>query len=212
MTEAALREQMCRLGKSLFDRGYAVGGAGNLSLRLAGDTFLVTPTGSCLGRLEPESLSRIAANGTLLSGPRPTKEFGFHLELYRARPDAGAVVHLHSTYLTALACRRDLDRENAIRPFTPYYVMRVGSLPVIPYYRPGDPRIGRDLSELARHSDARAFLLASHGPVVLGADFDEAVGNAEELEETAKLWFLLRGEDIRYLTNDEITELRGRSS
>lgn len=210
MTEEALREQMCRLGTALFDRGYAVGGAGNLSLRLPGDAFLATPTGSCLGRLDPESLSRIAEDGTLLSGRRPTKEFAFHLDLYRARPEAGAVVHLHSTYLTALSCLEELDHDNAMRPFTPYYVMRVGSLPVIPYYRPGDPRIGRDLSELAGQTEAQAFLLASHGSVVLGSDFEEAVDNAEELEETAKLWFLLRGENIRYLTNDEVGELRRR--
>lgn len=208
MTEEALREQMCRLGKTLFDRGYAVGGAGNLSLRLPGGAFLATPTGSCLGRLEPETLSRIAEDGALLSGRRPTKEFAFHLDLYRARPDAGAVVHLHSTYLTALSCLDELAYDNAIRPFTPYFVMRIGSLPVVPYYRPGDPQIGRDLSELAGRSSAQAFLLASHGPVVLGADFEEAVDNAEELEETAKLWFLLRDENIRYLSEDEVAELR----
>ncbi|MEX0599298.1 MAG: aldolase [Rhodothermales bacterium] len=209
MTETELREQMCRLGRTLFDRGYAVGGAGNLSLRLPGDTYLVTPTGSCMGRLDAGSLSKIASDGTLLSGAKPTKEFAFHLDLYGARPGAGAVVHLHSTYLTALSCRRDLDYDNAIRPFTPYFVMRIGELPVVPYYRPGDPRIGRDLAELARTRDAEAFLLASHGPVVLGSNFEEAVDNAEELEETARLWFLLRDEDVRYLTDDEITELRG---
>lgn len=208
MTEADLREQMCRLGAALYGRGLAVGGAGNLSLRLPDDTYLVTPTGSCLGRLRSDSLSKITADGTLVGGERPTKEFAFHLDLYRACPRAGAVVHLHSTYLTALSCRRDLNVENAIRPFTPYYVMRIGTLPVVPYYRPGDPRIGRDLAALARTTAAEAFLLASHGPVVLGADFEEAVDNAEELEETAKLWFLLRGEDVRYLNDDEIAELR----
>lgn len=208
MTEDELRDQMCRLGKSLYDRGYAVGGAGNLSARLPDGTFLVTPTGSSLGRLQAASLSKISADGTLVSGSRPTKEFAFHLDLYEARPAAGAVVHLHSTYLTALSCRRDLDFENAVRPFTPYFVMRIGSLPAVPYYRPGDPRIGRDLSDLAGESDARAFLLASHGPVVLGGTFEEAVDNAEELEETAKLWFLLRDEDVRYLTDEEIAELR----
>lgn len=208
MKEFELREQMCRLAGTLFARGYAVGGAGNLSLRLPDSTFLVTPTGSSMGRLEPESLSKISGDGTLLSGPKPTKEFGFHLELYRARPDAGAVVHLHSTYLTALSCRQDLDPDHAIRPFTPYFVMRIGELPVVPYYRPGDPRIGRDLAKLARTRDAEAFLLASHGPVVLGRDFEAAVDNAEELEETARLWFLLRDENVRYLTDDEISELR----
>lgn len=208
MSEALLRERLCRLGRSLFDRGYAVGGAGNLSLRLPDDTYLVTPTGSSLGRLEPETLSKITSDGRLVGGKKPTKEFAFHLDLYRARPDTGAVVHLHSTYLTALSCRTDLDSQNAIRPFTPYYVMRVGSLPVAPYVRPGDARIGEELVRLAERSDARAFLLANHGPVVLGGDIDEAVDNAEELEETARLWFLLRGDDVRYLTEEEIAELR----
>lgn len=208
MTEAALRERMCRLGGTLFNRGYAVGGAGNLSLQLPDGGFLVTPTGSCLGRLDPATLSRMAADGTHVGGDKPSKEFAFHHALYRVRPQAGAVVHLHSTYLTALSCRRNLDTENAIRAFTPYYVMRIGELPVIPYYRPGDPRIARDLAELAGRTTTQAFLLASHGPVVLGRDIEEAVDNAEELEETARLVFLLRGEDVRYLTGDEIAELR----
>ncbi len=209
MTEVTQRERMCRHGESLFSRRYAVGGAGNLSVRLADDCFLVTPTGSCLGRLEPEAIVKIHADGTLISGEKPSKEFTFHLSLYRARPAAGAIVHLHSTYLTALSCRRNLDPANAIRPFTPYYVMRIGSLPVVSYYRPGDPRIGRDLETLAQESSSNAFLLASHGPVVLGRDIDDAVDNAEELEETAKLLFLLRGEDIRYLADDEVAELGG---
>lgn len=208
MTEASLRERMCRLGEALFNRSYAVGGAGNLSIRLPDESFLVTPTGSCLGRLEPEAISKIGADGTLISGEKPSKEFVFHLGLYRARPEAGAIVHLHSTYLTALSCRSRLDPVNAIRPFTPYYVMRIGTLPVVPYYRPGDPRIGHDLEKLAQEHDTQAFLLASHGPVVLGRDIDDAVNNAEELEETAKLLFLLRGEDIHYLTEDEVAELR----
>lgn len=208
MTEAVLRKRMCRLGEGLFSRNYVAGGAGNLSIRLPDDFFLVTPTGSCLGRLEPEDITKIRADGTHVSGGQPSKEFEFHLSLYRARSEAGAVVHLHSTYLTALSCLRDLDRTNAIRPFTPYFVMRIGSLPVVPYYRPGDTRIGRDLEEQAGKSESQGFLLANHGPVVLGRDIDEAVDNAEELEETAKLYFLLRGENIRYLSEDDIAELR----
>lgn len=210
MNERELRDQMCRLARSLFDRGYAVGGAGNLSLRLPDGTFLVTPTGSSLGRLDPDGLSKISDGGELISGGKPTKEFSFHIELYRARPDAGAIVHLHSTYLTALSCRRNLDYDNALRPFTPYFVMRVRELPVVPYYKPGTAPIGRDLARLAsEHPEARAFLLASHGPVVLGSDFEDAVDNAEELEETARLWFILRGENVRYLSDDEIEDLRG---
>lgn len=209
MKEAKLREQMCRLGEALFDRRYATGGAGNLSIRLTDASFLVTPTGSCLGRLQPEEITKMHADGTHISGGKPSKEFTFHLSLYRARPEAGAVVHLHSAYLTALSCLRGLDPANAIQPFTPYFVMRIGTLPVVPYYRPGDPRIGRDLEVLARNTTSRGFLLANHGPVVLGRDLDQAVNNAEELEETAKLAFLLRGEDINYLSEDDIAELGG---
>ncbi|KAA5604257.1 aldolase [Roseospira marina] len=208
MSIGAYRERMCALGCSLFDRGLVAGGAGNISVRTAKDRILITPTGGNFGRMGPDDISEVDADGALLTGAKPSKELPFHLSLYRARPKTGAIVHLHSTYLTALACRQDLDYENALRPFTPYYVMRAGSLPVVPYYRPGDPRIGEDLEALARKTDARAFLLASHGPVVLGDTLEQAVDNAEELEETAKLAFLLRGERIRYLTDAEIAELR----
>lgn len=208
MTEAGLREKMRRLGAALYDRGYAVGGGGNLSLRLPGGGFLVTPTGSCLGRLDPETLSTIDASGKPVAGAKPSKEFVFHHAVYGARPDAGAIVHLHSTYLTALSCLENLDADNAIRPFTPYYVMRIGTLPVIPYFRPGSPRIAEALADFAARLPTKAFLLANHGPVVLGSDIEDAVSNAEELEETAKLVFLLRGEKLRYLTDAEIQELR----
>ena len=170
---------------------------------------MVTPTGSSLGRLSVDTLCVIEADGTLGSGPKPSKEFAFHRVLYDVRPEAGAIVHLHSSYLTALSCLQDVPRDNAIRPFTPYYFMRIGRMPVIPYYRPGSPDIGRDLAQAARETTAQAFLLASHGVVVLGRDIDDAVNNAEELEETAKLQFILRGEQIHYLTPDEISDLGG---
>jgi ribulose-5-phosphate 4-epimerase/fuculose-1-phosphate aldolase len=208
MSEVRLREKMCELGKALYDRGYSVGGGGNLSLKLPEGGFLVTPTGSCLGRLDPATLSTIDAAGKPVAGAKPSKEFVFHHAVYGARPDAGAIVHLHSTYLTALSCLETLDTANAIRPFTPYFVMRIGTLPVIPYYRPGSPKIAEALAALAPTVDTQAFLLANHGPVVLGSDIDDAVGNAEELEETAKLVFLLRGEKLRYLTDAEIQDLR----
>lgn len=208
MNHAALRRKMCELGKALYDRGYAVGGGGNLSLKLEDGGFLVTPTGSCLGRLDPETLSIIDAAGTPVAGAKPSKEFVFHRAVYGARPDAGAIVHLHSTYLTALSCLENLDTANAIRPFTPYFVMRIGPLPVIPYYRPGSPKIAEALAALAPTVKTNAFLLANHGPVVLGSDIEDAVSNAEELEETAKLVFLLRGEKLRYLTDAEIQDLR----
>lgn len=202
-------ERMVMLCKSLFDRGYSVGGAGNVSVRDPDGGFVVTPTGSCLGRLSPDALARIGADGTALPGPKPSKEFAFHRALYQVRPDAGAIVHLHSTWLTALSCLSDLPRDNAIRPFTPYYVMRIGHMPVIPYARPGSPQIGLDLAAVAKGSRAQAFLLASHGVVVLGRDIDDAVNNAEELEETAKLHFILRDATRHYLSDAEIAELHG---
>ncbi|MFM4703451.1 aldolase [Aeromonas bivalvium] len=206
MTEQALRDTMVMLGASLFARGYATGGAGNLSARLPDGTLIATPTGSCLGRLSAQSLSRVSMSGEHLGGDRPSKEVAFHLALYHNNPDCQAVVHLHCTHLTALSCLAGLDPANVIRPFTPYYVMRVGSLPLIPYYRPGDERIAEELGRRAR--DAGAFLLANHGPVVMGKNLVEAVNNMEELEETARLALLLHGQPIRYLSETDIAQLR----
>lgn len=206
MTEQALRDTMVMLGASLFQRGYATGGAGNLSALLPDGSLIATPTGSCLGRLSAERLSRVSLQGEHLDGDRPSKEVAFHLAIYHNNPDCRAVVHLHSTYLTALSCLDGLDPANVIRPFTPYYVMRVGQLPLIPYYKPGDERIAEELGQRAR--DGKAFLLANHGPVVMGQDLIDAVNNMEELEETARLALLLHGQPIRYLNEHEIDELR----
>ncbi len=206
MTDEQLRNQMVDMARSLFERGYATGGAGNLSLRLPDGNILATPTGSSLGRLQADDLSVVNMQGQHLYGLRPSKEVSFHLAIYHKKPDCHAVVHLHSTYLTALSCLKGLNQRNAIRPFTPYYVMRIGALPVIPYFKPGDPRIGEELAKLAPFH--RAFLLANHGSVVTGKDFLDAVDNAEELEETAKLRFLLQGSHVDYLTDQAIADLR----
>ena len=208
MTDLELKQQMVDLGRSFFERGYTVGGAGNLSVRLDDNRILVTPTGSSLGRLTVETLSVLDMQGNLLEGQKPSKESVFHLAIYQANPDCKAIVHLHSTYLTALSCLDGLDPDNAIRAFTPYYVMRVGKLPVIPYYRPGSPEIARELSKQA--NSGKAFLLANHGVVVTGGDLQDAVDNTEELEETAKLQFILQGQKIRYLTREEIKDLENR--
>lgn len=202
-------ERLVALCRSLFERGYSVGGAGNVSVRDAAGGFLVTPTGSSLGRLTVEALAVVGADGVPMPGPKPSKEFAFHRALYEVRPEAGAIVHLHSTWLTALSCLKDLPQDNALRPFTPYYVMRIGAMPVIPYSRPGSAQIGEDLARAARGSTAQAFLLASHGVVVLGRDIDDAVNNAEELEETAKLHFILKNHDRHWLTETQIAELGG---
>jgi ribulose-5-phosphate 4-epimerase/fuculose-1-phosphate aldolase len=201
------RSLLVALGLSLFARGYAVGGAGNISLRLPDGTILATPTNSCLGRLDPERLSLCGMDGAHNGGDAPTKELPLHLALYRARPECNAVVHLHATYVTALSCLADLDPVDALRPFAPYYVLKVGRLPVVPYYRPGAPELAVKAGACA--TIAPAFLLANHGCVVCGASLVEAVNAAEELEETAKLHFLLHSSSrpVRYLTDGEITEL-----
>ncbi|MFE8146928.1 aldolase [Brenneria goodwinii] len=204
--EQQARDEMVRLGASFFQRGYATGSAGNLSLLLDDGTLLATPTGSCLGELEADRLSKVSMSGEWISGDKPSKEISFHLSIYRNSQECKAIVHLHSTYLTAFSCLEGLDPQDAIKPFTPYVVMRVGQVPVVPYYCPGDARLGEDLAKLASHY--RAFLLANHGPVVTGKDLRAAADNMEELEETAKLIFILGDRRIRYLTAKEIAELR----
>ena len=208
LDEKQQKIDLVNLARSLFERGYSVGGAGNISVRLGNNRFLVTPTGSSLGRLKSDDLSVLDLDGNLLEGKKPSKESVFHLAMYQRNPECNAIVHLHSTYLTALSCLENLNPENAIRAFTPYYVMRVGKLPVIPYYRPGSPEIARELSE--RALDGKAFLLANHGVVVCGSDLFDAVDNCEELEETAQLMFILQAQPVRYLNDDEVNDLKNR--
>ncbi|WP_409075803.1 aldolase [Pantoea sp. C3] len=207
-SEQQARLEMVKLGASFFQRGYATGSAGNLSLLLEDGNLLATPTGSCLGELDGNRLSKVTLEGEWISGDKPSKEIAFHRALYLNNPDCKAVVHLHSHYLTALSCLQGLDSENCIRPFTPYVVMRVGDVPVVPYYKPGDQRLADDLAQLA--GKYRAFLLANHGPVVVGKSLREAADNTEELEETARLMFTLGDRAIRYLTDSEVAELRSR--
>lgn len=205
MGEAETRELLVQLGASLFARGYAVGSAGNISVRLD-DGFLITPTNSSLGRLAGQQISKLDIGFNHISGDRPSKEVFMHRAFYRARPDAGAVVHLHSTMATAIACLADADPLAPIPPLTPYFVMRIGkSLPLIPYYRPGDPTMEPAIHAAAK--DSRAVLLANHGPVVSGPNLIDAVYAAEELEEAARLALVLRGQAIRGLSNDQIDDL-----
>ncbi|MEF1310134.1 aldolase [Vibrio mytili] len=200
------RKQMVKYGLSLFQRGYATGGAGNLSILLDDGNVLATPTGACLGELNEGTLSVVTLDGAHLAGDPPSKEIDFHRQIYRANSKHKAVVHLHCTYLTALSCQKDLNTSDAIQAFTPYYVMRVGQLPVIPYYRPGAPQIAQDLAKLS--VDHNAILMANHGVTVMGTSLQAATYNLEELEETAKLRFILGEGNTRHLTSEEITELR----
>ena len=205
--ELELRERIALHGQSLFNRSYTCGSSGNISVRLP-DGILVTPTNSCLGRLDPERISKLTFEGELVSGDKPSKEAFLHLSMYRSRPDEHAIVHLHSTYSVAVSCLEDTPAADALPPITAYYIMRVGKLPMLPYYAPGDPELAAAVEESSK--TARALLLANHGPVVAGKDLDAAVYATEELEETARLHLMLRGERTRFLQPDQIAELKRR--
>ena len=204
--EREIRQQLVHYGASFYQRCYSVGSAGNMSVRLSDGTILASPTNSSLGQLDANRLSKVSIEGNQISGDKMSKEIPFHLALYRKRPDIHSVVHLHSPYLTALSCLKELDEHNVIHAFTPYYVMKVGHMPLIPYFKPGSQKIADALSEKAHLSNA--FLLRNHGPVVIGKTLKEAVHAMEELEETAKLVFILKNSPVRYLTDNEITELK----
>ncbi len=208
MTEEATRRLLAELAASLFARGLSVGSAGNISVRLD-DGYLITPTNSCLGRLDPAHISKLDASFAHVSGDPPSKEVFMHRAFYTARREAGAVVHLHSTMATAVACLPDADQANPIPPLTPYFVMRIGQhMPLVPYYRPGDPAMEPAIKQAA--AGARAVLLANHGPVVSGRTLTDAVYAAEELEEAAKLFLLLRGATPRLLTATQVDDLLRR--
>jgi ribulose-5-phosphate 4-epimerase/fuculose-1-phosphate aldolase len=213
MTEQQAREALVEHGRSLFLRGYSCGTSGNLSVRLAGGAgFLMTPTNVSLGSLAANALSRLDVNGRHVDGPAPTKEGWLHLAMYAARPQDHAVVHLHSTHAAALSCRTDLAPDNALPPLTPYVIMRVGRVALVPYSRPGDTGPAAAIRELA--AAHRAMLLANHGPVVAGRDLEAAVSAAEELEETARLFFLLEGRPHRPLSPEQVEDVQrvfGRS-
>lgn len=204
MSEAKIREELVMFSKSLFDRGYSVGSAGNISVAVE-DGILITPTNSCLGFLDPARIAKLDANGLHVSGDKPSKEVFLHRAFYQTRPNTGAVVHLHSTYATAVSCRSDIDPNDCIVPITPYVVMRVGQVRVLPYVKPGDPAMGTMIEELK--GTANAVLLANHGPVVAGADLRSAVFAAEELEETAKLMTILRNVPHNVLDGAQIADL-----
>jgi ribulose-5-phosphate 4-epimerase/fuculose-1-phosphate aldolase len=205
MNESALREHICECGKSLYDRGLATGSSGNISVRLD-DGWLLTPTNASLGHLDPARLAKLDWNGNLISGDPASKEAFLHRAMYEERSGAGAIVHLHSTYSAAVSCMSGLDACDCIPPLTAYFVMKIGKLPLIPYHRPGDPKLGDAIRGLAgKHS---AVLLANHGPVVSGRDLEAALYATEELEETAKLFLLLRGHNPRVLDAQQIEELR----
>lgn len=204
--EATLREEICTLARSLFERGYTHGATGNISARTPDGGLLVTPTGSAFGRLDPARLSRFDAHGQFLSGDKPTKEMPLHTAFYDTRgAKTGAVVHLHATHSTAISILPDIDPDDVLPPITAYQVMRLGKVQLLPYFRPGDPAMGEAVRGLA--GKRSAVLLAHHGPVVAAKDLRAAVEAAEELEETAKLTLLTRGLRPRLLTRDAIADI-----
>ncbi|MGE0312576.1 MAG: 3-oxo-tetronate 4-phosphate decarboxylase [Lautropia sp.] len=201
------RERIVETARALYDRGLTHGSTGNISVRTA-DGFLVTPTGSSFGSLDPARLSRLDASGRHVDGDPPSKEAVLHLAMYRERARAGAVVHLHATHSVAVSVIAGLDPADLLPPLTAYYVMRIGSLPLVPYFPPGDARLAGAVAGFAgRH---HALLLANHGPVVAGTDLAVATDAVEELEATARLFLMLRHERCRCLDAGQVDELRAR--
>jgi ribulose-5-phosphate 4-epimerase/fuculose-1-phosphate aldolase len=204
MSKSNSAERIAHFGKSIFDRGLTAGTSGNISVRVA-DGWLMTPTNSSLGELDPSAMSRLDVNGKLVSGQQPTKEAFLHRAMYDMREDCAAVVHLHSTHSVAVSCLADINSHNVLPPITAYYAMKIGTLPLIPYFKPGDLKLADAVRALAgKH---HAVLLANHGPVVAGTSLDAAVAAIEELEETAKLFLLLDGHRVRHLTPQQLEEL-----
>jgi ribulose-5-phosphate 4-epimerase/fuculose-1-phosphate aldolase len=207
VNETQAREFIAEIGRSMFERRLTFGSSGNVSVRIDGG-WLMTPTGSSLGRLDPAKLSKLDDTGKLVAGDAPTKESFLHLAMYRERDKASAVVHLHSTHSVAVSCLHGIDHDDVLPPITAYYVMRVGKLPLVPYFAPGDMALGEAVGRLAaKHS---AMLLANHGPVVAGSSLSAAVDAIEELEETARLYLLLHGRPTRYLSPEQIADLKRR--
>ncbi len=204
MNEAQARNEIVEYGRSIYNRGLTGGSTGNISIRV-GSQFLATPTGSSLGNLDPGRLSLLSSGGEHVSGDRPTRESLFHLAMYSERPDANAIVHIHSTHAVAVSCLKGLDPENALPPITAYYVMRVGKLPLIPFHPPGS----QSLVDAVRRSshDHHALLLAHHGPIVAGPNLSTAVDAVEELEQTAQLFLLLRDQDHNVLSAAQVRDI-----
>ncbi|MGW6780706.1 3-oxo-tetronate 4-phosphate decarboxylase [Brucella pseudogrignonensis] len=204
--ETHLRETICRLARSMFDRGLTAGSSGNISARLSDGRLLVTPTGSCFGRLEPQRLSLFDHDGRFLDGDPPTKEMPLHTAFYETRgARAQAVVHLHACHSVALSMLPDTDPENMLPPLTAYSIIKLGKVKLLPYFMPGDPAIGAAIKGLA--GKRSAVMLANHGPVVAASDLEAAVYAIEELEETARLALLTRGLRPNLLNSAQIGQI-----
>ncbi len=203
--EARLRDLICLLAKSMFDRGLTGGSTGNISARTEDGGLLVSPTGTSFGRLDPARLSRFDAGGNLIDGDKPTKEMPLHTAFYDTRSTAGAVVHLHSCHSVALSMMPDVDADNFLPPLTPYGIMKLGRVKLLPFFLPGDPAMGEAVRGLA--GKRSAVMLANHGPVVAGKDVEAACNAIEELEDTARLAMMTRGMNPRGLSDDQVQAL-----
>ncbi len=209
MTEHDALANLCETAESFYQRGYAFGSTGNISVRVGGRVW-ITPTGKSLKGLNPGHLALLSLDGESLNENRPSKEFPFHLAVYTRREDVRAVVHLHTLHSVALSCLEDFDEENPLPPLTPYYFMRVAPLAVLPYFRPGSPALAEAVEGAA---DAHhSMLLRNHGLICAGSTLVEAADRAEELEQTARLHFILRGEKTRPLSPAQVEELKSRES
>jgi len=186
-TEEQLREEICIVGKSLYERGYTVGSAGNISARLE-DGWLITPTDACLGRLKPEEIAKVSKDGTWVSGSKPSKTLELHRQVYDRNPEVNGVVHTHSTSLVALTLAGVWATDDILPPLTPYQIMKVGHIPLIAYQRPGSPDVAAQVAQLA--NSVRGVMLERLGPVVWESSVSKASFALEELEETAKLWMM----------------------
>jgi 3-dehydro-4-phosphotetronate decarboxylase len=193
-------------GARLAARGLAHGASGNLSIRLDDGTLVVTPTGARLAALTGERLARLEPDGRRIAGDRPSKEWPLHAATYRSRPDAVAIVHLHSRHAVAVACLAGLDPSDVLPTYTAYQAMRVGPLALVPFHPPGDPALGEAVAEAA--TSARSMLLANHGLVAAGHDLDGAVETAEEIEESCALHLLLSGRSVALLPDEAVGPLR----
>ncbi len=202
MTDTALRDEICLLAKSLFDRGLTHGSTGNISARTKDGGLLVSPTGTSFGRLDPARLSRFDAKGLHISGDKPTKEMPLHSAFYDTRSTAGAVVHLHSCHSVAWSMMPEVDEDDFLPPLTPYAIMKLGRVKLLPFFLPGDPAMGDAVRGIA--GKRSAVMLANHGPVVAGKTVEAACNAIEELEETARLAMLLRGVEARQLSDEQV--------
>ncbi len=203
--EARLRDQICLLAKSMFDRGLTGGSTGNISARTEDGGLLVSPTGTSFGRLDPGRLSRFDASGKLIDGDAPTKEMPLHSAFYDTRSTAGAVVHLHSCHSVALSLTPDCNEDSFLPPLTPYAIMQLGHVKLLPFFMPGDPAMGDAVRGLA--GKRAAVMLANHGPVVAGRSVEAACNAIEELEATAKLALMMRGMPAQALSPEQISQV-----